>query len=303
MRETVRRWVAFWLLTMSAALSATPTEWQQGNWQIRWSSGNLQVRYRGAPLFAVSSPPDLTLRDGQLERSILALRWQSSAGEIPWLCGMVANRFTLVASFPLPLSGQWEWLRVNPNWLRGAVLQGSGWQGWTPFGFARLSVSGTKVTVRWRRSPESVVAILIGAGGERVSVQLEAQVPSQWLTAEGMKGEAVVHPVDVAQGEVWSLPLVPRPRWWRWGDSAFRLGRQVRLWASPDFASAAEAVSRWLREGWQREVIVRPWTPETMVEHGIVLAPHRSPLREEVAKGEPMLRHELASEGYALSVK
>ena len=298
----MRQWIFVWLLAMSSALSAAPTEWQQGNWQIRWSSGNLQVRYRGAPLFAISPPPDLTLRDGQLERSVLALRWQSSAGDITWLCGMVANRFTLVASFPLPSSGQWEWLRVNPNWLRGAVLQESGWQGWTPFGFARLSVSGTKVAVQWGRSPESVVAILTGAGGERVSVQLEAQVPSQWLTAEGMRGEVVVHPVDVAQGEAWSLPFVPRPRWWRWGDSAFRFGRQVRLWASPNFASAAEAVSRWLREEWQREVIVRTWTPETMAEHGIVLAPHRSPLREEVAKWEPILRHELAPEGYALSV-
>jgi len=124
-RATVRQWIFVWLLAMSSALSATPTEWQQGNWQIRWSSGNLQVRYRGAPLFAVSSPPDLTLRDGRLERSVLALRWQSSAGEILWLCGMVANRFTLVASFPLPSSGQWEWLRVNPNWLRGSVLQGA----------------------------------------------------------------------------------------------------------------------------------------------------------------------------------
>jgi hypothetical protein len=53
----VRQWIFVWLLAMSSALSAAPTEWQQGNWQIRWSSGNLQVRYRGAPLFAISPPP------------------------------------------------------------------------------------------------------------------------------------------------------------------------------------------------------------------------------------------------------
>lgn len=298
----VRRWVAFWLLTMGAALSATPTEWQQGNWQIRFSSGDLQVHYRGAPLFALSPPPNFGLQGGQLQQGVLTLRWQTPAGEFHWLCGMTDNHFTLVASFPLPSSGQWEWLKANPNWLRGAGLDGSGWQGFTPFGFVRLSVSGTAVTVRWRRSPASIVAVLVKDGGERVNVQVEAQVPLKWLTAPLIKGDAVVHPVDVAQGEAWSLPLTPRPRWWRWNDSAFRFGRQVRVWAAPEYALAMKVLSRWLREAWQREVILRPWTPETPIERGIVLAPHRSPLRKEAAILEPILHHELATEGYALSV-
>jgi len=309
-RGTVRRWVAFWLLTISSALAAAPTEWRQGNWQIRWVSGDLQVSYCSAPLLAVSPPPALTLQEGQFQQGVLVLRWQTPLGETTWLCGMVANRFTLVASFPLPTSGQWAWLKANPNWLRGAVLQGDGWEGRTPLGVTRLKVSGTKVTVRWRRSPESLVAVLTGRGtrdegrnsGEQVSVQVDAEVPSQWWMAEGGRGQAIVHPVDVAEGEAWSLPLVPHPRWWRWGDSAFRLGRQVTLWAAREYELAAKVLSRWLREEWQREVVLRPWTPETPIERGIVLAPHRSPLREEVAQTEPLLRHELAPEGYALSV-
>ncbi|GBD00039.1 Beta-hexosaminidase [bacterium HR17] len=284
-----------------AAQTQQTQEWQQGQWQLRVDSNGLTVRYRSAPVLTAAPPTGMRFGGGDVRLSVLTLRWIGGVGESVWIVGLAPNRLTLLATLPAG-SDAWAWLFVNPNLLRGAHLTGNKWQGQTPFGPVMLSLSGTGLTVRWRVSVDRVVAELVSANTDRVTAQVDLVLPTQWLTVSRPTAAPSVHPVDVVQGVTWQFPLIPRPRWWRWNDEAFRLGRQVFVWALPDYRRATEALTRWLRDEWGREVIVRPWTPETVVARGIVVAPHRSPLRDIAARWEPLLRHDLLPEGYALAV-
>ncbi len=303
------RWsmAALALMAWKTAFSAASSfEWRWDDWQISVVNDQVQVLYRQALVFRLTPPLTMRFRDGEGRRGVVTLRWQGGEGEGVWTLGVNRHQITVLAQHTLsqPSLLTWRWLTVNGHLLQGAKSSpvGGEWKGLTVFGAMHLSVGGDGAQTRWQPSDNDWNAALIYPFPTTKSVaQLEGELPPHWLKAEPPKGEPSVHPMDLVQGEFWDLPLVPRPKWWRWGDAPFRLGRQVPLFVAQGYERAAERLCHFLQERWLRQVTVRLWTPNTSLERGIVIASHHSPLREEAAKLEPLLRHELPNEGYALA--
>lgn len=317
-----RWWTAVMVLMVGATFaSAEPSfEWHWGNWQVIVSGEKVQVRYRRAPIAVLTPPPGVNFREGGGRLSVVILRWHSSGGEGVWTIGATPTNLTVIAQHPLlamtvsPFS--WHWVTLNPNLLSRATMLPSGerWLGTTVFGKVRIALGGAGAQVRWQSLPQAFCAeLLYSSGITQLTAQLEMGLPPHWLVAEPVTGEPSVHPMDLVQGEFWDGPIIPQPQWFRWGDFSFRLARKVTLFVSPegDYERAAEHLRRDLQERWLRQVTVRQWTPDMSSlsithhpslpsERGIVIAPHHS-LRDMVAEIEPMLRHELPPEGYALA--
>lgn len=306
----VARWsmAALVLMTWGIATSAIPSfEWRWGDWQIAVTDNQVQVIYRQARVFHLTPPLTMRFLNGEGRYGVVTLQWQSSNGKGTWTLGVNRHQITVVAQHTLiqPEPFTWRWLTVNGHLLQGMKVPPAGgeWTGLTVFGMVRLSVGGEGAQTRWQPSENGWKAALIyPSPTTKIVAQFEGSLPPHWLKAQPLKGEPSVHLMDLVQGEFWDLPLVPRPKWFRWGDAPFRLGRHVPLFITPGYERAANGVRQFLQERWLRQVTVRSWTPETSLERGIFIVSQHSPLREEAAKLEPLLRHELPPEGYALAV-
>ena len=282
---------------------------QWGGWRITVAGDRVVVSCHQASLLVLTPFKDTSFRSGQWQGSTVTLRFQGNGGESLWIFGITPNALNLVVQHTLPTPASstvsWRWVTVNPNLMRGASAPSKEeWIASTIFGSVALSVGGAGAQkTQWRRTEIGWRAELVYPQGVNVLyAQLELRVPPHWLVAEPPRGDAVIHPIDLVQGEFWDLPLLPRPQWWRWGDAPFRLGRQVLVLVANDtFRPAAEHLRAYLQSHWLRQVTLRAWSPDMPLERGIVLAPHRSPLRERAAALEPRLKPDLPPEGYVLT--
>ncbi len=281
-------------------------DWHWGPWRLQVIGNRVVVRRHHAPLLVLRPPSESAFLRGQWQGAVVTLEFQSDRGTGQWVLGALPNGLSVVAQLPPSSDATWRWVLVNPNLLQGTVsrLSSEDWIGRTIFGTVALSVGGATAQTRWRLTEEGWQAELSFPKGTPLwQAQLELRVPSHWLVSEPADGEPITHPMDIVQGSYWDLPLVPRPQWWRWGDTPFRFGRQVLVLVGDEaFQKAAEHLKTYLQQQWLRQVTVRPWVPPYSTERAIIFAPHQGPLREKAAALEPRLKADLPPEGYALAV-
>lgn len=290
----------------AGAQSPSDFDWHWGSWRITVANNQIVVHRHQAKVLTLIPPVGLEFLKGHWRGQMATLRFQGSSGEGTWFVGLTINGLNLVAqnSLKSPTSNVWRVAIVNPNLFRGVtnLPTSDEWSGMTVFGAVTINIGGANAQTRWRQTSEGLVAELVYPAGVKVfNAQLELRLPPHWLLTEQPKGNAVVHPIDLIQGEFWELPLIPKPKLLQWKDESFRFGRQVFVFVTDDsFLKAAENLRTYLQSRWLRQVIVRKWSDELPLERGIVFAPYNSPLREKAAKEEPTLGQDLPMEGYAL---
>lgn len=289
-----------------ARSSGSEFDWHWGSWRISVVGNQIAVIRHQAKVLTLTPPEGLEFAKGYWQGQMATLKFQGSGAEGTWFVGLTINGLNLVAqnSFKGPTSNVWRIATVNPNLLRGvSVLPSSDeWSGVTVFGAVTLNIGGANAQTRWRRAVEGLTAELIYPTDTRVlSAQLELRVPPYWFPVEQPKGTAILHPIDLVQGEFWELPLVPKPKRLKWLNESFRFGREVFIFVADDsFFKAAANLQTYLQNRWLRRVILRKCSEELPLERGVVFAPYSSPLRGKAAKEEPMLNQDLPREGYAL---
>jgi hypothetical protein len=287
------------------AMNKETFDWHWGSWRVKVSENQVFIYRHQARVLKLLPPPETDFKGGRWQGPTASLKFQGSGGEGVWFLGLTVNGLNLVAQHTAQTQGisVWRWAIVNPNLLRGAsnLPSSDEWSGMTLYGAVTLNIGGTNAQTRWRQTDEGFVAELVYPTGTKFfTAQLEVRLPPHWILTEQPEGRAIVHLLDLAQGEFWELPLIPKPKWFKWGDSSFRFGRQVTIFvADESLRKAAENLRAHLQTRWLRQVTVRTWSPDMPLERSIVLAFHNSPLKGKVA--EPILKEDLPPEGYALS--
>ncbi|MGQ9463997.1 MAG: glycoside hydrolase family 20 zincin-like fold domain-containing protein [Candidatus Fervidibacter sp.] len=289
------------------SVSEKQFEWHWGSWKVTAAKNEVVVRRHQAKVLILFPPLDLTFKEGRRQGPIASLKFEGSSGSGVWFLGLTVNGLNLVAQHTLQPQGvnSWRWAIFNPNLLRGAARLPSSdeWSGMTIFGPVTINVGGIGARAYWKQTADGLTAELVYSTETKIlRSQLEVRLPPHWLLAGQPTGNAVVHPIDLVQGEYWDLPLIPKPKWLRWGNSSFRFGRQVPLFvAEESFRKAAENLRIYLQTRFLRQVTLRTWSPDLPLERGIVFAPQNSPLGEQATELEPTLRAELPPQGYALA--
>ncbi|MCS7265137.1 MAG: beta-N-acetylhexosaminidase [Armatimonadetes bacterium] len=292
----------------TSAQSSSDFDWHWGSWQISVVNNQVVVRRHKAKILTLTPMEGLEFAKGYWRGQTANLKFQGKSGEGVWFLGLTLNGLNLVAqqSFWVQPSNVWRFAVVNPNLFRNATSLPSSdeWSGMTVFGVVTLNIGGANSQTKWRRSSEGLIAELNYPAGAKVfNAQLELSLPPHWILTDQPKGDAILHPMDIVQGEFWDLPFIPKPKFIRWKDETFRLGRQVFILVNDEsFLRASEHLRNYFQTQWLRQVIIRNWSGELPLERGIVFAPYNSPLREKAAKEEPMLNQNLPKEGYALIV-
>lgn len=297
-----------WSATAANAqsLSDSPFDWHWGSWRIEVVNNQVVIRRHQAKVLTLFPPTGLNFVKGQWRGQIATLKFQGDGGVGEWFLGLTINGLNLIAQHKLQSQSVyiWRWAVVNPNLFRGAphLPSSDEWSGMTIFGAVTLNIGGANAKTQWRQTSEGLIAELVYPAGIKVfNAQLELRLPPYWLPTEQVEGSAIVHPIDLVQGEFWDLPLIPKPKWLQWNDETFRFGRQVFIFVADDtFFKAAANLQTYLQTRWLRQVIVRKWSGDLPLERGIFFAPYDSPLKEKVAKGETLFSQDLPKEGYAL---
>lgn len=285
-------------------------DWHWGSWRVTVAGNQVIVRRHQAKVLTLTPPAGMEFVKGQWQGPTATLKFQGNSGQGTWFFGLTINGLNLVAqhSFTSPTENTWRWAVVNPNLLRGAssLPASDEWSGLTLFGAVTINIGGFSAQTRWRRTPEGLVAELVYPAGARgFNAQLELRLPPHWFLTEQPQGSAVVHPIDLVQGEFWNLPLIPKPKRLRWGDESFRFGRQVFIFVEDDrFLKAATNLQSYLQTRWLRQVVIRKLSDGMPLERGIVFAKWREG-KETSQSLLPDLREglevgDLGSEGYAL---
>lgn len=283
-------------------------DWHWGSWQIAVVGNQVIVRRHQAKILTLIPPAGMDFQKANWKGQTATLRFQSGIGEGVWFLGLTPNGLNLVAQHKLKSQGVnvWRLAIINPNLLRGVshLPSSDEWSAMTVFGAITLHVGGVGAQTRWRQTNDGLVAELVYLTiTTALSAQLEIRLPPHWILAEKPLGNATTHPLDLVQGEYWELPFIPRPKWWHWGDSSFRFGRQVFVFITNEiFRKAAENLRTYLQTQWLRQVIIRTWSSDLPLERGIIFATPESPIRERIAEKDAILSAELPPEGYSLSV-
>ncbi len=290
------------------SLSDTAFNWRWGSWRISVISNQVVVHRYQAKILTLTPPSGIEFVKGYWQGQTATLKFRGDGGEGTWFIGLTINGLNLIAqnSLQTPSSNAWRWVFVNSNLFRGAtnLPTSDRWSGMTVFGSIILDISGFGAQTRWQQTSEGLVAELVYPLKPKVlNAQLEMRLPPNWLLTEKPKGNAVVHPIDLVQCEFWDLPLIPKPKWLRYGNETFRLGQQVFIFVTDEsFLKAGLNLKNYLQTQWLRQVVFRKWSEGLPLERGIVFAHYNSPLREKAAENEPMFRQDLPKEGYALFV-
>lgn len=281
-------------------------DWHWGSWRIVAIENCIFVHRHQANVLRLLPPSGMVFENGRWRGPTASLKFRGSGGEGVWFFGLTANGLNLVAQHTLHSQGVnvWRWVIVNPNLLRGAPRLPSGekWSGTTLFGAVSINIGGAGAQIRWRQTDEGPTAeLLYPVDAKALRAQLEINLPAHWLLVQQPKGEAAIHPIDIVQGEFWDLPLMPEPKWVRWGDSSFRFGREVLISIADEaFHKAAENLRIYLQSRWLRQVTIQTRSSNAPLERCIIIAPQNSPLREKAEKLEPMIKADLPPEGYFL---
>lgn len=291
------------------SISNTSFNWHWGSWQISVIDNQIVVRRHQVKVLTLVPPLGMEFKRGSWRGQTANLKFQGVSSEGTWFVGLTTNSLNLVAQNSFqhnPKSNTWRWAIVNPNLFRGAnnLPSSDQWSGMTIFGLVMLDIVGSNAQTRWHQTSEGLVAELIyPLEAKDFNAQLEMRLPPNWLIAERTKGRAIVHSVDLVQGEFWDFPIVPKPRRLLWGDGIFRLGRKVYLFLSDEsFIKAATNLKNYLQSQWLRQVIFCRWSNGSTLERGIIFARYNSPLKERMPEKEIMPPEELPKEGYALFV-
>lgn len=288
------------------SVSEKQFEWHWGSWKVTAAENKVSVRRHQAEVLILFPPLDLTFKEGRWQGPTASLKFEGSSGSGVWFLGLTVNGLNLIAQNTLQPKGvnSWRWVIVNPNLLKGAARLPSSdeWSGMTVFGPVTIDVGSIGAQTYWKQTADGLTAELVYSTETKIlRAQLEVRLPPHWILTEQPTGNAVVHPIDLVQGEFWDSPFIPRPKWLRWGDSSFRFGRQVFVFVAEEpFRKAAENLRVYLQTRYLRHVTIRTWSPDLPLERGIVFASQNSPLSEQASKLEPMLRAELPPQGYAL---
>ncbi len=281
-------------------------DWHWGSWRIEAVGNQIVIQRHQVKVLTLLPPTGLKFVKGQWRGQIATLKFQGGGGEGEWFLGLTINGLNLIAQHTLQSQSVyiWRWAIVNPNLFRGAphLPSSEEWSGMTIFGAVTLSIGGVNAKTQWRQTSEGLIAELVYPAGVKVfNAQLELRLPPHWLLTEQIEGSAIVHPIDLVQGEFWDLSLIPKPKWLQWTDESFRFGRQVLIFVADDtFLKAVTNLRTYLQTRWLRQVIVRRWSGNLPLERGIFFVPHDSPLKEKVTKGKTLLSQDLPKEGYAL---
>ncbi len=281
-------------------------DWHWGSWRIEAVGNQIVIQRHQVKVLTLLPPTGLKFVKGQWRGQIATLKFQGDGGEGEWFLGLTINGLNLIAQHTLQSQSVyiWRWAIVNPNLFRGAphLPSSEEWSGMTIFGAVTLSIGGVNAKTQWRQTSEGLIAELVYPAGVKVfNAQLELRLPPHWLLTEQIEGSAIVHPIDLVQGEFWDLSLIPKPKWLQWTDESFRFGRQVLIFVADDtFLKAVTNLRTYLQTRWLRQVIVRRWSGNLPLERGIFFVPHDSPLKEKVTKGKTLLSQDLPKEGYAL---